>query len=922
MNRFRSAIKAASVMSALAGTLWAADYHVSKTGDDANAGSRAKPFETIARAAETAGPGDTITVHEGVYRERINPPRGGSSDEKRIVYQAAPGESVVIKGSERITGWKKVEKETWMVRLPNDFFGGFNPYSDLIHGDWYEARQPYHTGAVYVNGYWLREAPRKAYVVASAAVEEESGVSLMNVELLRLQGGSGITVPASGFSAKKGDAAVIKLEKGKSCLGPVKDGDWLAFEGLDFGAGAQDLVLGAASPVGGGFVEIRLGGTEGELLGRFDAGVTAEWSHFQYFNAKISRALSGRQTIVLVFKARPVAPAGANDAGYWFAQVDKDSTTIWAQFKGVDPNTEQVEINVRQSVFYPDKEGVNYITVRGFTLEQAAAPWSPPTAEQIGLIGTHWSRGWIIESNTIQYSACAGVTLGKHGDEFDNTYDYFRTIRMGLKRGWSRENIGSHLVRNNHIRHCGQGGIIGSLGCSFSTITGNEIHDIRKHHQYGGCETAGIKLHGAVDVVISRNHIYRCEHWGGLWLDWMGQGARITANLLHDNSNDMMFEMNHGPMLIDNNILLSGRSVLDASGGGAYVHNLICGSLDIWAELSHRKTPAFRPHSTEVIDDPRPVNEFGALGGGIARFADPVDNTEQDAVYQTVRYGAEGYRLDVPNGRYRVTLKFNEPFYDAPGQRRFGVTVQGKSAAENLDLIARAGKNHAVDVEVEQVLVKDSVLNIAFQVDRGAPCVAGIEVTGTRASGEPHALRINCGGPAVKGFLADYEVTAQTPSKELFGITVDQNDDRFFNNLCLNERSLSRYDEHRFEIRAEGNVFLGGAQPSKRERHAVVAGEFDPGVKLVEDSDGWWLEMNVDPAWRTERKRPLVTGALLGRAVVPDATFENRDGAPYRIATDYFGEQRDADNPAPGPFRFKSERKLRLNVRPRKNERE
>jgi len=42
--------------------------------------------------------------------------------------------------------------------------------------------------------------------------------------------------------------------------------------------------------------------------------------------------------------------------------------------------------------------------------------WAPPTAQQIGLIGTHWSKGWIIENNTIRYSVCTGVTLGKYGD--------------------------------------------------------------------------------------------------------------------------------------------------------------------------------------------------------------------------------------------------------------------------------------------------------------------------------------------------------------------------------------------------------------------------------------------------------------------------------------------------------------------------
>ncbi|MDA3923222.1 MAG: malectin domain-containing carbohydrate-binding protein [Kiritimatiellae bacterium] len=916
MNRVRYATNAVLILLILVGTLQAADYHVSKSGDNGNIGSQTEPFKTIFKAAESAQPGDTITVHEGVYRERVNPPRGGSSDKKRIVYQAAPGEKVVIKGSEQIADWKKVEEDVWKVVLPNSFFGDFNPYGDLIHGDWYQARQPYHTGAVYVNGHWLKEAPRKS-VLTGANGGDESDFELMNVESLRIPGGANIH--AADASSKSEGVAVQDLANDKSCVGPLKHGDWLAFSGVDFGQkGSKSIALSTGSPVGGGLVEIHLDSPEGELLGRLDAGLTAEWTHFQSFSSTFNRKLSGKQTIILVFKARPVTPVAGKDAGYWFAEVDEKETTIWAQFKGVDPNKELVEINVRKTVFYSKEPGRNYITVRGFTLEQAATPWSPPTAEQVGLIGTHWSKGWIIEENTIQYSACSGVTLGKHGDEFDNTYNYFRTIEKGLECGWSRKNIGSHLVRNNHILHCGQGGIIGSLGCAFSTITGNEIHEIRQHHDYGGCETAGIKLHGAVDAIISNNHIYRCAHWGGIWLDWMGQGARITGNLLHDNSNDMMFEMNHGPMLIDNNILLSGNSVLDASGGGAYVHNLIRGSQNIWAELSHRKTPAFKPHSTDVIDDPHPANEFGALDGRIARFADPVENTEQDAVYQTVRYGAAGYRLDVPNGTYRVTLKFNEPFYDAPGQRRFGATVQGESVVEQLDLEAKAGKNQAVDVVAEHVQVKDGVLNIGFVRDRGLPCIAGIEVVGTRSSDEPYALRINCGGPAREGFLEDSVVVTDKTVKELFGFTVDQNDDRFFNNLYLTKKALSTYDEHHFRITADGNVFLAGAQPSKREKNAFVAEDFDLGIKLVESADGWWLEMNIDSAWQAKRKRPLVTSKLLGRVTVPDAPFGNRDGTPYRIDADYFGEKRDENNPAPGALRAALSGKVSVKVWPRK----
>jgi len=110
------AFATALVMIILTSSVYAAEYHVSTSGLDGNPGSRSKPFITISAAAAIAQPGDTITVHEGMYRERVNPPRGGASDRKRIVYQAAQGEQVVIKGSEVVKGWTKLENDTCQVR--------------------------------------------------------------------------------------------------------------------------------------------------------------------------------------------------------------------------------------------------------------------------------------------------------------------------------------------------------------------------------------------------------------------------------------------------------------------------------------------------------------------------------------------------------------------------------------------------------------------------------------------------------------------------------------------------------------------------------------------------------------------------------------------------------------------------------------
>jgi alpha-N-arabinofuranosidase len=299
-----------------------------------------------------------------------------------------------------------------------------------------------------------------------------------------------------------------------------------------------------------------------------------------------------------------LAPAGRSPL--WFAMVDRvpvaaaepeylvkrfkppaNSTLIYAQFPGVNPNDKDVEINVRQTVFTPEKGGVNYLTLRGFDLRNGATPWAPPTAGQIGIVSAYWCKGWIVEDNQISYATCCGIALGKYSDEWDNRAEsaegYVGTLTRALTHGWNRATVGGHIVRNNHIHHCEQTGVVGSLGCSFSTVTGNVIHDIHIRQLFGGAEMAGIKFHGAIDVEISRNHIYRCYDVSGIWLDWMAQGAHVMGNLLHDNTGglgEIFLEMQHGPMLVANNLLLSKRmSFALNSQGIAAVHNLITGPI-------------------------------------------------------------------------------------------------------------------------------------------------------------------------------------------------------------------------------------------------------------------------------------------------------------------------------------------------------
>ena len=152
----------------------------------------------------------------------------------------------------------------------------------------------------------------------------------------------------------------------------------------------------------------------------------------------------------------------------------------------------------------------------------------------------------------------------------------------------------------------------------------------------------------------------------------------------------------------------------------------------------------------------------GALGGTVVLFNAPVEGTEEDAVYQSVRYDMDGYHLNVPNGTYTVRLMFNEPHYKEAGKRVFGVQVQGKTIVESLDIFAKVGGNKALDVGVNGVVVSNGRLLIDFPKQTEFPCIAGIVVTGkTAPAGTPFTRKINCGGAKVGDYAADLESVAR-----------------------------------------------------------------------------------------------------------------------------------------------------------------
>lgn len=495
----------------------------------------------------------------------------------------------------------------------------------------------------------------------------------------------------------------------------------------------------------------------------------------------------------------------------WYTEQDpeKDVTVIYGNFQGLNPNEENVEITVRRRCFMPSKTGVSYITVRGFKIDKAATTWAPPAAFQDGMIGPHWSKGWIIEDCEISNSKCAGISLGKYLDPDNEHYFTYKHVKSptqmerdavcrGQYHGWLKENVGSHIIRRCNIHHCEQGGIIGRMGSVFSIIEDNHIHHINNMQELGGAEIAGIKLHAPIDVIIRRNHIHHCTM--GVWCDWEAQGTRISQNLLHDNqrppytkflpgnigSQDLFVEVSHGPTLIDNNILLSDVSLRCATQGVALVHNLICGSFtSVGGGTSWRYTPYHIPHRTEVMG------------------------------FMTILHGDDRFYNNIFVQKWPVPPE--EP--------------------------APEGQN--------------------------APPWRENKVVGTHLFDEY---------PTYEEWISQFDFT-QRP----------------------NMGALEPVHFGHLPVWSEGNVYLNGARPWKKEVNCLVVEDGQEiRVELVEKDGEYYLETNVFDYIKDFHTR-MINTEVLGKAFEPEQYFENPDGTPIRFDTDYFGNHRGIQV-IPGPF--------------------
>jgi beta-galactosidase len=124
--------------------------------------------------------------------------------------------------------------------------------------------------------------------------------------------------------------------------------------------------------------------------------------------------------------------------------------------------------------------------------------------------------------------------------------------------------------------------------------------------------------------------------------------------------------------------------------------------------------------------------------GGMPHGVNPPDTpasrrvtviADDERLYDSFREGEFSYRIPLPNGRYRVQLRFAEPTALVPGERAFDVTANGVAQLHNFDVLKAAGGRLKGVEQSFDTSVNLGLLVLEFRARRGGALVSALSIT-------------------------------------------------------------------------------------------------------------------------------------------------------------------------------------------------
>lgn len=227
---------------------------------DQNPGTAKQPLRTISAAAARVKAGDKVIIYGGEYREFVMIKASGTPN-AAITFEAAPGETPVIKGSELVRGWERTSNNVWKAKLPA-LPPRSNDKNDPSFWQTNDVRQVFAKDGVLLDAIHLR--PSVIDQLAEGNFVCDPTKNELYIWLSQREGPNSLTIEASmrtGWLSITGSNIVIRgLQMRHSSTLGISNGPACSLSG-------NNIVLQNCTLTWADFVAVSFGGNNGKLLG-------------------------------------------------------------------------------------------------------------------------------------------------------------------------------------------------------------------------------------------------------------------------------------------------------------------------------------------------------------------------------------------------------------------------------------------------------------------------------------------------------------------------------------------------------------------------------------------------------------------------------------------------------------------------------
>ena len=280
---------------------------------------------------------------------------------------------------------------------------------------------------------------------------------------------------------------------------------------------------------------------------------------------------------------------GNADGAYW---VEPGARRIHVcPLDGANPNREAFEVTTRPFALAPQKPGLGFIRVDGFTVEHVANCVPVP---QLGALSTMQGHHWIVENNMVRQVNGLGLDYGRRQTfvPYEVPVDTPKLAGVGT------------IIRRNAFYDCGAASLSG-LGLIGGLVEDNYSTGCGWRRVERLAESGGIKLHYLKHSLVRRNVVQGTISASGLWVDHSNHNVRITQNIVVGaNGSSMFLEASYTPNLIDHNVFWGGKGSgvwLLSTGQAIIADNLIgcCSGVPIQIALAQ---PGPQKNQGRIVD--------------------------------------------------------------------------------------------------------------------------------------------------------------------------------------------------------------------------------------------------------------------------------------------------------------------------------